>query len=241
MQEGLAEPEAPDPGQLERAARHAMPPLDRAGFIAGSDVQVLIDRLVAAATAIEMPPEAAAALARVAGAGHDGRAEMVAGVLVDAIPFEGIAEHGFVAAAMQVHFARLAAQLDPKSLAPVGDGVCPACGGAPSATLVVGWKRADGTRFCSCALCGTLWNYVRAKCTLCGSTSNISLREVAGSDGTIKAEVCGDCRGYVKVLYQQKNPELDPIADDVASLALDLLMRETDVRRGAVNPFLAGY
>jgi FdhE protein len=82
---------------------------------------------------------------------------------------------------------------------------------------------------------------VRAKCTLCGSTKDISLREVAGGGGTVKAEVCGGCRGYVKVLYQQKAPELDPIADDVASLGLDLLMREAGFRRGAVNPFLLGY
>ena len=36
-----------------------------------------------------------------------------------------------VAAAMQVHFARLASRLDAKQLVPVGEGVCPSCGGAP--------------------------------------------------------------------------------------------------------------
>lgn len=225
----------------KRAAHHGMPPLDRTGFVAGPDIQETLEQLLASAQEIEMPPEASIALARVAGADLEGRAEMIAGVLSDAIPFEAIAEHGFVAAAMQVHFARLAASLDAASLQPVGDGVCPACGGAPSASLVVGWRNADGTRFCSCALCGALWNYVRAKCTLCGSAEDISLREVSGGDGTVKAEVCGACRGYVKVLYQQRNPELDPIADDVASLGLDLLMREAGFRRGAVNPFLVGY
>ena len=37
----------------------------------------------------------------------------------------------FVAAALQVHFARLAAQLDANALVPVGEGACPACGGPP--------------------------------------------------------------------------------------------------------------
>jgi len=42
-------------------------------------------------------------------------------------------------------------------------------------------------------------------------------------------------------MYQQQNPALDPVADDVASLGLDLLVRETGFRRGGVNPFLLGY
>jgi len=45
----------------------------------------------------------------------------------------------------------------------------------------------------------------------------------------------------VKVLQQQQDPALDPVADDVASLALDLLVRERGYRRGAVNPLLLGY
>ena len=37
------------------------------------------------------------------------------------------------------------------------------------------------------------------------------------------------------------NPKLEPIADDVASLSLDLLVREAGFRRGGVNPYLLGY
>lgn len=241
VQVDLPEPELPAEEQLERALRHGMPPLDRSGFVVGDDVQKLIDRLASAAAAVDMPREASAALARVARADAGERAGMVAAVLADAFPFEAVAEHGFVAAAMQVHFARLAARLDAEALKPVGDGVCPVCGGAPSASLIVGWTKPEGTRYCACSLCGTLWNYIRAKCCLCGETKDVSLREIAESDGTVKAEVCASCRGYVKVLYQQRKPELDPIADDVASLGLDLLMREAGFRRGAVNPFLTGY
>ena len=32
-----------------------------------------------------------------------------------------------------------------------------------------------------------------------------------------------------------------PFADDVATLALDMLVREGGYRRGSVNPFLLGY
>ncbi len=109
------------------------------------------------------------------------------------------------------------------------------------ASLVVGWTRPEGVRYCACSLCGTLWNYVRAKCTLCAATADISLRSIPGDDGMVKAECCAACRGYVKVLYQQQRPELEPVADDVATLGLDLLVREEGFRRGAVNPFLTGY
>ena len=240
-QAGLAAPKLPDAEALERAERHAMPPIDRAGLVPDAGLYRLLERVISAAGEIEAPPAAAEALARLRAAGAEARTAMVRNVLMDAIPFDAIAEHALVAAALQVHFARLAAGLDPERLKPVADGVCPCCGGAPSASLVVGWPRADGSRYCACSLCGTCWNYVRAKCTLCGSTKDISFREVEGSGGTIKAEVCGACNGYVKVLYQQKSPGLDPIADDVASLGLDLLVRELGFRRGAVNPFLTGY
>ena len=45
----------------------------------------------------------------------------------------------------------------------------------------------------------------------------------------------------MKILYQAKEPQVDPIADDVASLGLDMLVRETGVRRAGVNIFLSGY
>jgi FdhE protein len=239
--EGLDPPAMPPPETLERAHRHAMPPLDRAGFDAGPEVTTLIDRLLADVASIDMPPLARAALERVSATGDDARGEMVANVLADAIPFEAVAEHALVAAALQVHFARAAAALAASELKPVGDGACPACGGAPSASLVVGWTPNPGVRYCSCSLCGTLWNYVRAKCTLCGSTSRITFREIEGGGGLVKAEICGDCHGYVKVMYQQQDPRLDPIADDVATLGLDLMLRDLGFRRGAVNPFLIGY
>ena len=239
VQDGLPPPEAPSPEAAARAARHAMPPLDRGASRRDRRSTRLLDRLLAALAPGEMPPEARAALARLQGASEAERAAMVSSVLMDAVPFEAVAEHALVAAALQVHFARLAAGLDAAALKPVADGACPACGGAPAASLVVAEPLA-GARYCACALCGTLWNYVRAKCTLCGSTKEIAFREIEGR-GAVKAEVCGVCRGYVKVLYQQQDPGLDPIADDVATLGLDLLVREQGFRRGAVNPFLTGY
>lgn len=241
IQEGLAPPQAPAADALRRAATFGMPPLDRGGFIPDVIFAQTLDRLLAAAATIAQPPAAAAARDRVAQATAEGRQAMIANVLADAIPVEALAEHVLVAAALQVHFARQAAMLEARGLVPVGDGVCPACGGPPVASLVVGWPGAHGARFCACSLCGTLWNYVRVKCVLCGSTKGIGYQEIEGGAGTIKAETCDACHGYVKILHQHKDPGCEPVADDVASLGLDLLMGKGDYRRGSVNPFLLGY
>jgi FdhE protein len=241
IQDDLPEPDMPDGEALTRARTHAMPPLDRAGFIPDAALEVTLATLFDAAVDIQKPPAASEALARVRTADPTTRDAMQRDVLAGTIPAESLAEHVYVAAVLQVHFTRLAARLDAGSLVPVGNGVCPSCGGPPVSTVVVGWRGAQGSRFCACALCGTLWHYVRIKCVLCGSTKGIGYQEVEGGAGTVKAETCDNCHGYVKVLYQVKDPELDPVADDVASLGLDLLLRGGAYRRGAFNPFLIGY
>jgi FdhE protein len=241
LQDGLADPEMPEAEILKRAREHSMPPLDRAAFNPDKAFGSTLDRLFSLAGAIEMPEPARAALDRAKSADENARLAMIHNVLADSIPVEAMADHVYVAAALQVHFARLASRLDAKSLVPVGEGVCPCCGGAPMVSVIVGWHGATGTRFCVCSLCATDWHVVRIKCTVCGSTEGISYKEVEGGDGNVKAETCDKCRSYVKILQQQKEPALDPLADDVASLALDLLVRDGDYRRGAVNPFLLGY
>jgi FdhE protein len=239
IQDDLPEPDLPV-GDA-RARQHGMPAIDRSHFTADAALDATLDRLFAAAAGIDMPATARAALTSASRADAATRYAMVHSVLADSIPVQALADHVFVAAALQVHFARLAARLDPDALAPVGDGACPACGGAPVASSVVGWKGAHGARFCACSLCATQWHVVRIKCVLCGSTRGIGYQELDGGAGAVKAETCEECRGYAKILHQHANPALDPVADDVASLGLDLLLREKGYRRGAINPFLLGY
>ena len=241
IQKDLSEPDLPADDVRARAREHAMPPLDRTRFTADAALDATLDRLVALAATIDMPDNARAAIERVRGADAAARDEMVRSVLADAIPVETLADHVYIAAALQVHFARLAARLDPAALVPIGDGVCPACGGAPVASAIVGWKGAHGTRFCTCSLCATQWHVVRIKCVLCESTAGIAYEELDSGPDTVKAETCESCRGYMKILHQHKNPQLEPVADDIATLGLDILLRESGYRRGAVNPFLLGY
>lgn len=237
----LPEPAPPSPNDLARAREFAMPPLDRGHFAPDAAVDVVLDRLFDRCGAIPAPEAATAALARVKAADPETRLLFAQNVLADAIPIEALAEHVFVAAALQIHFARRAQRLDAASLVPIADGVCPACGGAPGVSIVVGWHGAHGARFCSCSLCASLWNYVRIRCAACGSTKGIGYREIEGGSGAIKAECCDECGSYLKILYQTKDAALDPVADDVASLALDLLVREDGARRFGVDPYLIGY
>lgn len=241
VQDGLPEPVMPDAATLARARAHAMPPLDRSDFLPDAAFEATLGTLLAAAAEIPMPPTAGEALARVSASDACQRKALLQAVLSGAAPDEALAEHVFVAASLQVHFARLAARLDAAALVPVGDGACPCCGGPPVSSMVVGWQGAHGSRFCACILCATLWNYVRIKCVLCGSTKGIGYQEVEGGDGSIKAETCDSCQRYVKVLYQTRKPDLEPVADDVASLGLDLLLSQGKYRRGSHNPFLLGY
>jgi FdhE protein len=240
LQDDLPAPDMPAAEALARAREYAMPPLDRSRFTADEAFDTTLDRLFAQAKDMDMPDAARAALERAATASEGHRAAMIGAVLADRIPVEALADHLYVAAALQVHVARMAARLEPKSLVPVGDGACPCCGGPPVASLVVGWEGAHNTRYCVCSLCATSWNYVRIKCTLCGETGGIGYQHVE-HDKQIRAETCENCHGYVKIMQQVANPALDPVADDVASLALDLLVRDLGYRRGAVNPFMLGY
>jgi FdhE protein len=241
IQDDLPVPDAPPEEDRERARQFNMPPLDRNRFVIEPAFETTLDRLFARASDVDMPEAARAALVMAQAADMPTRDGMVRAVLADAIPVETLASHAFVAAALQVHFARVATQLDAARLVPVGDAICPVCGGPPVASVIVGWQHAANTRFCVCSLCETWWHYVRIRCTVCGTTKGIGYKEIEGTEANVQAETCEECRSYVKILHQHKNPSLEPIADDVATLALDLLVREAGYRRGAFNPFLLGY
>lgn len=241
IQAELPPSESPDAATLQRAREFEMPPLHRNGIEDSEPTSAIFDRLFAAAAAIDKPAAAADALARVAGADRATRLAMAETVLSGSLPTDAIAEHIFVWAALQVHFARLASVLDPEKLKPVADGICPVCGGRPASSMVVGWPGSHSARFCACSLCSTFWHYVRVKCVLCGSTKGIAYQEIENQGGTIKAETCDECHGWTKIFYQNKEPTAEPFADDVASLGLDLLMREGPYRRGGFAPLLAGF
>jgi FdhE protein len=237
----LPELEIAPEDQLARSGEHGMPLIERAGFRRDAVVDATLGRFFDEAAAAEMPTAATAALSAVRNADEHALDALINNVLADSVPIDDVAEHVFVGAALQIHFARLAARLPVKALKPVGETLCPACGGPPVSSMVVGWHGSESTRFCACPLCASQWHYVRIRCTACGSTKGVGYQSVEGGPDTVKAETCDECRSYTKIFYQLRDPAMDPVADDVASLGLDLLMKQGPYRRAGYNPYLIGY
>lgn len=233
------EPLAADAVRIANAS--AMPPIDRAQLAADPLLEETLTALCDGAGGIDMPDPARLALEAISAANRGDRLWLIGNILSDAIPDDSAAAHLFAGAAVQVHLARLAATVGADALVPIQTGVCPACGGRPVTSSITGAMGIENLRYATCACCATRWNEVRIKCLCCGSTKGVSYRSVETVEATVKAEVCSECNHWVKILHEAKNPTLDPVADDVGSLGLDLLMKETGILRGGVNIYLAGY
>ncbi len=145
-----------------------------------------------------------------------------------------------IGAALQVYWTHLANRLLPQQVArPDIPSLCPVCGAHPVAALVhIGSGDESGLRYLHCALCGSEWHVVRSKCSNCDNSKDIAYYNVEGDSGAVRAEACPECNTYLKVMQRERDPDLDPFSDDLASLPLDLLMGEQGFGRSGVNYFL---
>jgi FdhE protein len=148
----------------------------------------------------------------------------------------------FVGAALQVYFGRQAASLAVADVSRCDVAtVCPVCGMRPVASIIrVGGEQAS-LRYLVCALCQTEWNMARVKCSSCETDKGVHYLSLAqddaadGSQAAVKAEACDECRTYLKIVNQDKDAFVDPCADDLATLALDLLVDEQGFARSGPN------
>ncbi len=182
------------------------------------------------------PGPATQALRRLSGALPGELEAMADGVLAGTPASTNLAEAPFVGAALQVYFAALASGV-PAAAVGGGTGACPVCGSPPVAGVVQG---DDKLRYLCCSLCGSEWNLTRIQCWSCRGTGGFRYLGVAGDGGGIKAEACASCGAYLKIFYRERMPVVDPLADDVASLTLDLLAAQEGWGRSGVNLFLLG-
>lgn len=145
-----------------------------------------------------------------------------------------------VAAALQVYWTHMASALDSKDVPHLSDtpGVCPCCGSLPVASVVRTDGPITGLRYLHCSLCNTEWNLVRVKCAVCDSTRGIAYHRIDGKQDPISAETCDSCNSYLKIAYTSQNTEVDPVADDLATLSLDLLVDEAGYQRCGPNLLL---
>ncbi|MDF9391359.1 MULTISPECIES: formate dehydrogenase accessory protein FdhE [Methylococcus] len=144
-----------------------------------------------------------------------------------------------VAAALQVHMTSLAARLPREDIGlPQTGSVCPVCGTLPVASLLQTGGAVHGLRYLVCGLCGCEWHRPRILCVHCGSGRDVAYFTIEAGNAAVKAEGCSACWTYLKIMDRNKDPGVDPFADDIASLALDLLMAEGGYRRLGINPLL---
>ena len=146
----------------------------------------------------------------------------------------------FIGAALQVLWTRLAAHLTPDQIAPPADkALCPVCGAPPVAGVIRAGGEDAGLRYLHCALCNSQWHRVRAECSHCGNDHDLGYYSLEGrQDDPVSAEACPACQGYLKICRLDKDHLAEPLADDLASLTLDLLMGEEGYARAGVNVLL---
>lgn len=145
----------------------------------------------------------------------------------------------FVAAALQIELVFWAAE---RSAENPGDstepGLCPVCRGGPVASILRTVGDTPGLRYLHCGFCASEWPYPRIQCIQCGSGEHIAYQGIEGADPAIQAETCDACQVYLKRIDRDKSPGADPLADDLATLAIDLLLNEQGYQRIGFNPLL---
>ncbi|WP_372396036.1 formate dehydrogenase accessory protein FdhE [Azospirillum sp. HJ39] len=209
-----------------------------------ADLHLLVGRLSAGAPGAEtLPAGIRTALAVLAEASAPELEALGTRWAEGAIEEGDVAASPFLAAALQTAWTRHAAGADPAALAAAATATgCPVCGGAPVAGVLQVGMEAGGLRYLHCGVCHTAWHHVRSSCVACGDGKDVEQRFLdgkgEGKDGPVRAETCGACHSYLKLLFLERAPDLDPVADDLATLALDILLGEEDFRRIGDNPFL---
>lgn len=141
----------------------------------------------------------------------------------------------FLWSALSLYWTQLAARLPLHASAGPGGQrqLCPVCAQSPAVSVII-----DGLRYLHCGLCESRWHMVRATCSNCEHTGPLDYWSLDSENATIKAESCNECESYLKVLYLDRDHQLEAIADDLASLALDADVEREGFARSGLNPFL---
>jgi len=229
------------PGAEDIAFCHQnkLPLVDRLTWRRDASWRAALDGIIGGLASETAPQAARAALDGLKDLDIDGREACADGVLGIGGARADPAMACFVSAALQVYWSRMAALLDAAAVKPADSPVaCPVCGSPPIASAVYAEGSLQGIRFLCCPLCASQWHYVRIKCANCTSTKGIAYQHVAEQSQAIKAETCDECGTYTKIVYLEKDPAAEPFADDLASVALDMLVGEAGWARAVPHPFL---
>ena len=230
---------APDAAAIARAQQFGMPLQPAAEQLDPAWQQVLGAMLQELAGEHGLPPALQPLIGELQALDAAGRDAIAQRLLTKELAARDVGLAPFVMAALQVVFAVRAGQLDAADI-PYADPatVCPVCGSEPVASVLRIGGQAAGHRYLHCGCCATEWHMVRVKCSHCESTKGIHYQAVEGSKDVVVAETCDECGSYRKLVNQEKDPFAEPLADDLATLTLDLLMSDTAFQRASGNPLL---
>jgi len=237
-----AAPEASE-DRVALAQAHGMPPLQAIGWPRDSMWRGILAQLVDEVSRGKNVPaeaiEVCAALRRAVDQDPESLEDLAEAVLAEQDQGVDSAAAPFVMAALQVYWTDLASRFDDKQLPVVSPfGVCPVCASLPVASVVRVGGQFEGYRYLCCSLCATQWHMVRVKCTHCEDVESVAYQAIDGRSPAIKAETCDHCHTYRKIFYQDKDLHVEPVADDLASLMLDVLVGEAGYSRASGNPLL---
>lgn len=229
--------------RLALAQAHGMPPLQAVGWPRDPMWRGILAQLVDDVSRGQNVPAEAVdvcrALRRAVDEDPESLEDLAEAVLSEQDQGVDGAAAPFVMAALQVYWTDLANRFDDKQLPVVSPfGVCPVCASLPVASVVRVGGQYEGYRYLCCSLCATQWHMVRVKCSHCEDVESVAYQAIDGRSPAIKAETCDHCHTYRKIFYQDKDLYVEPVADDLASLMLDVLVGEAGYSRASGNPLL---
>lgn len=228
----------PAPEQQALCREHGMPVLGAQAWPRDPAWRAGLKAILQYMTVAPLPAPAGEAVARLMQASEADLEETAGKLLTGDLAAVGAQDMPFVAAALQVYWTHMAAALGEHAFGRLEQGgLCPVCGSHPVAGVVRVGGEEQGLRYLSCSLCATEWHMVRIKCSSCESTHGINYYALEGSNGAVKAESCDDCNTYLKLMYMEKDSQVEAVADDLGTLALDVLMDEAGKARGGPNLF----
>ena len=113
----------------------------------------------------------------------------------------------FIWAALSIYWAQMAAMIPGKARAEYGEHrqFCPVCASVPVASVVHMDVGQQGLRYLHCNLCESEWYVVRSKCSNCEQTRDLHYWSLDSEQAAVKAESCGDCGTYLKMLYRERS------------------------------------
>ncbi|AGZ37325.1 formate dehydrogenase accessory protein FdhE [Pseudomonas sp. SWI6] len=151
----------------------------------------------------------------------------------------------FIGAALQAAWSSWLLALPAPELQPTASlAQCPACGSPAMAGVVRNRGKHNGLRYLVCSLCACEWHVVRVKCVYCESSKGLRYTYLeddrhAPGKAPLRAECCPGCESYLKQNYLENDAAAEALADDLASLALDIRLDEEGFHRLAPNLMLA--